>query len=148
MALNTTVIKELRRELDCLKTDRMTIDAKIDALKRILGGTEVSSPASRKSGRRDAGARPSLRASILRALSQVPKATPAELTRQLEEDGFKVGGATTLRERVWHELSRLRRRGSVRRTRSGYYQVSQAKQSAKFAESTSGNPGLEIRAVN
>ena len=156
MALNTTVLRELRRELECLKADRATVDARIDALTRILESSEVYSPPgpkSRRGGSRAstpaaASARPSLRASILGALKHLPKATPAELTRHLQEIGVQVGGATSLRERVWHELSRLRKRGFVRRTRRGYYQVSPLKPSTQPAAATPGDLRSDIAAVN
>ena len=141
MALTTKAMKELREELECLKADRAAVEARISALECILESgaetrTVVGSVA--RQGSLSAAAvsrRPPLRGSILRTLQLLSKATPAELTRRLQEDGLQVGGSTSLRERVWHELSRLRRTGFVRRTRGGHYQLRQARPATHFGVS-------------
>ena len=136
MALSITAINELRQELKSQQASRMAVEARIGALQCILESGDVGLTAAGKARPRrlvsttdTAPPRPSLRANILRTLQQLSTATPAELTARLQQDGVQVGGATSLRERVWHELSRLRRNDFIRRTRGGRYQVRQTKQS-------------------
>ena len=153
MALNTTVMRELQRELEGLKSYRTNVEARIDALQCILesGAVSLTNGKARSRGVLSADTpthRPSLRANILRTLQQMAKATPSELTGRLQQDGVQVGGSTSLRERVWHELSRLRRRGFVRRTRGGHYKPCQMKSSAKLVGPNPSNSKSEIAAVN
>ena len=154
MALTPKAMKELRAELECLKVDRAAVEARISALQCILESAAESRTVAGSvapSGSLSAATvsrRPPLRGSILRTLQLMSKATPAELTRRLQQDGLQVGGSTSLRERVWHELSRLRRMGFVRRTRGGHYQLRQAKPATHFAATNPADSKSDTPAVN
>ena len=154
MGLSTTAMKELRDELERQKAYRTVVEARIGALQCILDSGEVALAAEGKVRPRSSfstdsvSPRPSLRANILRTLQQLSKATPAELTARLRQDGVQVGGATSLRERVWHELSRLRRNDFIRRTRGGRYQLRQTKPSLRFAVPKPADPKSDSTAMN
>ena len=127
MSFSGRVLKELQKELQHLRKTRDVVVARIDALEVLLvqcrgsvaPGVHVNDVAN--ASRVKVG---SLRSNILRILEQVPTAGATDVTRQLEAEGFRVGGSTTLRERVAHELSRLRRKGVIQRTRLGLYERS------------------------
>ena len=127
MSFSGRVLKELQKELQDLRKTRDVVVARIDALEVLLvqrrgsvaprvNVNDVANASRVKVG--------SLRSNILRILEQVPTAGATDVTRQLEAEGFRVGGSTTLRERVAHELSRLRRKGVIQRTRLGLYERS------------------------
>ena len=154
MGLSNTAIKELRHELECQKAYRTAVEERIGAIQCILDSGErvLTAGGKARPGRSfstdTVSPRPSLRANILRTLQQLSKATPAELTARLQQDGVQVGGATSLRERVWHELSRLRRNDFIRRTRGGRYQLRQAKQSLRLAVPKPADPKSDTTAMN
>ena len=113
MAFSPTVIKELRRELTVLERERLRAEARVRAIRMIL--------AIRQEPTREP---PALRRRILSLLQHTAGgSTPAGLTRRLEQSGVQVGGTTPLRERVAHELSRMRRVGIVQRTPQGRYEL-------------------------
>ena len=127
MSFSGRVLKELQKELQDLRKTRDVVVARIDALEVLLvqrrgsvaprvDVNDVANASRVKVG--------SLRSNILRILEQVPAAGATDVTRQLEAEGFRVGGSTTLRERVAHELSRLRRKGVIQRTPLGSYERS------------------------
>ena len=132
MALSVQVTRELRKELASLEASRAAVDAKIRALHSVLADgrrsaasellTHVTSsePAKRESAR---FRRTPLRATVLAALHRLSQGTAADVLANLQARGIKVGGSTTLRERVSHELSRLRRKGVVRRAANGCYEI-------------------------
>jgi hypothetical protein len=135
MAFSTNVVMELRRELELLRNHRSEADAGIEAIELLLANERVNprGPVARSRAHvsepgRDAAASKrslrhtsSLRVNVLKTLERVSKGTVADLTTHLHAEGVRVGGATSLRERVAHELSRLRRKGMVRRYRNGQY---------------------------
>ena len=135
MRFSPSVMRELQEELRQLKTIRDGAIARIGALELILkrGGESSLIPPLRID---HTTTRPSLRANVLRIL-EVTRSSAADVARQLEADGFRVGGSTTLRERVAHEMSRLRRKGAIRRTRNGEYELAR---SSDKTEDPTGDP--------
>jgi hypothetical protein len=143
MALSYGVLNELKRELEHLRRVRGTIDARIQGLELIVSvaqpaghddlaslGIELSHDA-----RLDALApsssgvalnQASLRTKVLEAIAQRPGATSADVSQAIANDGFLVSGVTTLRNRVSHEISRLKRLGKIRKERNGLYVVGAA----------------------
>ena len=129
MALSAHVTRELRRELASLQASRTAIDERIRALQSVLGGSHaltgseqllpVNGDDSRKQQSRPPKPTP-LRATVLAALQRLSHGKAADIVADLESRGIEVGGSTTLRERVSHELSRLRRKGVVRRRYDRY----------------------------
>ena len=129
MALSKRVLRELHQELKQLQNVRDGAIARIGALEALLSGGDSPLGRDRMSRLKEQrvsgsrGPQPSLRASVIKTLEEVSSSTASDMARHLEATGFKVGGATTLRERVAHELSRLRRKGVVRRGRNGHYEL-------------------------
>ena len=121
MALSARVVRELQQELKDLKAVRDSAAARIGALEVILKRGRIHDTEPSPGKDRDSS-RPSLRASVLKTL-EGSRCTAADVARRLEAEGFRVGGSTTLRERVAHEMSRLRRKGVLRRVRSGEYEL-------------------------
>lgn len=105
----------------------MKLDAKIQAIELLLANEGLPPAHSRESVKSgpstNSGQKTSLRLSVLRALEASPRVTAAEVARQLQDEGFRVGGATSLRTRIAHELSRLRRKGVLRKYRNGRYAI-------------------------
>lgn len=137
MGFSSGVAKELRREHQLLKDERAKMEARIQAIEFLLSGEATRLARSRDStGNAAAGngatrrrtpnaKQTSLRVSVLQALKESPRVTAADVTRRLEEQGIRVGGATSFRERITHELSRLRRKGVLRKYRNGRYAIKQ-----------------------
>ena len=127
MALSQRVINELYKELAKLQALQDSAGAKIQALEAVLAehtaGSSTRLQRALSAGR--AGRVPglSLRANVLKTLQTQGSSAAADVYRHLENQGVRVGGTTTLRERVAHELSRLRRQGVVRRGRDGKYEL-------------------------
>src|SRR5687767_11557885 len=108
MSFSGRVLKELQKELQDLHKTRDVVAARIDALEVLLVQRRGSvAPRVDVNGVTNASRVKvvSLRANILRILEQVAPAGAADVTRHLEAEGYRVGGSTTLRERVAHELS-------------------------------------------
>jgi hypothetical protein len=126
MPLSQQVIRELRQELSELREQRVSIDSRIQGIQLILGGGNGAP--RRMTGEADASTgAPVVRGSLRQRLVDVLRDTPADvvsITKLLEGEGFVVGGATSLRQRVSHELSRLRRLGVVRRRRNRKFVLS------------------------
>jgi hypothetical protein len=141
MALSRSALDELRRELADVRHARDLLDARIQGLELILaadqaGGTthngeELDLPVRalrppttvRRNGvgrRREKG---SFRRMVLDALQKAPGSKSADLARLIEDEGFRISGSTSLRNRISHEIYRLRRLGVVRRERGGLYVV-------------------------
>lgn len=139
MALSRSALEELRRELAEVRRKRSVLDAHIQGLEIILaaeqsdgrarvgesadariaslsGATRQRPPAKR----REKG---SFRRTVLDALQKAPGSKCAELARVIEQEGFRIAGVTSLRNRISHEIYRLRRLGVVRRERGGLYVV-------------------------
>ena len=121
MPLSGQVLRELREELRDLERRRKLLDTKIQGIELILGNGRVHDPKldDGRLSERDASfeKRRSLRDAVIDVLRTTTSgATANEVTDLLEEDGFRVGGAETLRTRVAHELSRLRRRKVLRKS--------------------------------
>jgi hypothetical protein len=143
MALSYAVLNELKRELEHLRRVRGTIDGRIQGLELIVSGAQ---PAERddlaslgvdlsRDGRLDSttstasGAvlhQVSLRTKVLEAITERPGATSTDVSQAIAGDGFLVSGVTTLRNRVSHEISRLKRLGKIRKERNGLYVVGAA----------------------
>ena len=70
-----------------------------------------------------------------------------DVCMQLADAGIRVGGVTTLRERVAHELSRLRRKGVVLRGRDGKYELPKPVVSPDALPNTAAAP-RELQAFN
>jgi len=126
MPLSDAVVRELRAELDRLEQSKAELDARISGIRIVLNGSLNGHRAAATNGTA-APVMPiakkngvTLRSAILDILRETRVADVAEVTRRLNEHGFTVGGATSLRERTSHELRRLRTRGIVTRRRSKY----------------------------
>ena len=151
MPLSKRVVRELHRELKNLQSIRDGALARIGALEILLTeakAVEGRERVSRMDGRvpDSRGGRPSLRARVLTILEEVSSSSAGDMARRLEATGFEVGGSTTLRERVAHELSRLRRKGVVQRARDGHYEI--ARQELKHHDSASRSIQEELNAPN
>jgi hypothetical protein len=141
MALSRGALDELRRELADVRHARDLLDARIQGLELILtaeqggaairNGDDLDLPARalrtptpvRRNGvgrRREKG---SFRRMVLDALQKAPGSKSADLARLIEDEGFRIAGSTSLRNRISHEIYRLRRLGVVRRERGGLYVV-------------------------
>ena len=125
MAFSARVVRELQQELKELRAVRDGAVARIGALEVILKRGRARGSLDPVSGSEQAVPRPSLRASVLKTLERT-RSTAADVARHLEAEGFRVGGSTTLRERVAHEMSRLRRKGVIRRIRTGEYELARS----------------------
>ena len=126
--LSDLVSNELNQELRLLEALREAANTRIDAIQLLLSDRrlrtlEFGVPLSSVSEHRRPGRRPPLRSAVLNALKRLSSGSAAGVTRQLQAEGFQVGGATTLRERVSHELSRMRRNGLVARRANGQYEI-------------------------
>jgi hypothetical protein len=77
---------------------------------------------------------------VLETIRRAPGSKSSDVAQMIQDDGFRVGGVTSLRNRVSHEISQLRKQGAVRRDLDGFYAV---------PGKTHGNtaPGAESRAV-
>jgi hypothetical protein len=122
-----------------VRRKRSLLDAHIQGLEIILAAEQPDGPApigegadgrttghSRTDSRRPAAKRRekgSFRRTVIDALQKVPGSKCADLARVIEEEGFRIAGVTSLRNRVSHEIYRLRRLGVVRRERGGLYVV-------------------------
>ena len=136
MPLSSNALGELRAELKDLQRRRSNIDDRIKGIELVLVAEQADRSgrkrtdreertASRGSGKRTTSSNGgSLRTSVLEILrSMTSGSNAAEITKRLEEDGFRVGGETSLRLRVGHELSRLRHSGVLRKRRNKKYVV-------------------------
>lgn len=121
MALSTSVVQELRRELQRLEAERNKLGEQIDAIRRLIddgperpkftfGGTvtETSLPAPK-----------SVKATVLDVLLQHPGWKSGQVTSFLRERGFETGGDTKLSHRVYNEIWRMVQSGEVVRTPDG-----------------------------
>ena len=155
MALSRSALEELRRELVEVRHTRDALDARIQGIELILAaeqagsaglrsggdgfdaqarGTRVTVPANRSAvgRRREKG---SFRRMVLDALQKAPGSKCADLARLIEDEGFRIAGSTSLRNRISHEIYRLRRLGVVRRERGGLYVVTPTTPDAEQAHS-------------
>ena len=127
MGLSQAALRELRSELANLKRYRGELEAQVHGIEMILARRSARSAAPAHAPETElALARPgdskgSLRSRITGLLQQTSGLRTSELAERLHQEGFRVGGATSLRERVSHELSRLRSLKLVRRRRGGRY---------------------------
>lgn len=128
MAFTNGVVEELRREHRLVQQHRTEMDARIQAIEVLLAKEAVSETSLQPPVRHTSVPRPrshakytSLRLHVLRALEHMPSTTAVDLTQRLQGEGVRVGGATSLRERIAHELSRLKRKGVLRKYRNGRY---------------------------
>ena len=149
MALSQRVLKELQKELKDLQSVQDAAGARIAALEMVLvneaalkGRLRLSASKLRPGGEQRGM---SLRAHVLKALGELPNRTPMDVTSHLEQIGFRVGGSTTLRERVAHEMSRLRRKGVIRRT-GRQYELTTVMPTG--IETAGRSPSQELRALN
>ena len=139
MGLSRMTLRELRSELAKLQRIRSEVDVQIQALELFLSPRAGINGEVRKDPRprtspvelvmvapRRFGTNGSLRSRITDLLQQAPGLKTSELADRLLQDGFQVGGATSLRERVSHEVSRLKRLRLVRRGRGGRYTLALA----------------------
>ena len=139
MGLSRMTLRELRSELAKLQRLRSEVDVQIHALELFLSPRAAGNGDARRDGRpktspvelvmlapRRFGVNGSLRSRITQMLQQAPGLKTSELADRLFQDGFQVGGATSLRERVSHEVSRLKRLRLVRRGRGGRYTLALA----------------------
>lgn len=131
MSFSDVVLRELKVELESMRKRRESIDVRINAIELLLAGGQAGRPAavtapepSRRQTfhmlRPGRPRRGSLRVRILQLLDTAAL-TGREVAAQLESERFRVGGKATLRDRVTHELSRLRRHGILRRDPAGQY---------------------------
>jgi hypothetical protein len=140
MALSRSALDELRRELADVRQKRGILDARIQGLELILSAEQTTAgvvgedgqdalprnlrgttQAKRAPGRRRE--KGSFRRMVMDALQKAPGSKCADLARVIEEEGFRIAGSTSLRNRISHEIYRLRRLGVVRRERGGLYVV-------------------------
>jgi hypothetical protein len=144
MALSRGALDELRRELAAVRRSRATIDARIQGLELILAAERSSAAEGVESSRRSARIRipspskgrpvgrrrekGSFRKMVLDALQKAPGSKCADLARLIEDEGVRIDGATSLRDRISHEIYRLRRLGAVRKDRGGLYVVQATQQ--------------------
>ena len=153
MGLSHGALNELRRELGHLRQARADIEARLQGIELILSAepdTRTGSPGAVSARHSDATnhAVPqqgphkqiSLRKKVLEILRRAPGSKSSDVAQMIQADGFRIGGVTSLRNRVSHEISQLRKHGLVRRDRSGLYVVS-----AKVPGSAS--EGAENRSV-
>src|SRR5262249_24765916 len=121
MSLSIQVVRELQRELGELLQRRESLNVRIKSIELIVRSADprqgrLHGPLeSRKSHVGDHAAarkRGALRATVLEILNGLPGGGDAQLvTERLRAHGFNVGGSTSLRQRVSHELARLSRLG-------------------------------------
>ena len=149
MALSRTALEELRRELADVRQRRALLDSRIQGLELILSAEQQSGGASLIAESPDVDARSlriaaqpkrassarrrekgSFRKMVLDALQKAPGSKCADLARLIEDEGFQIAGVTSLRNRISHEIYRLRRLGVVRRERGGLYVVAPTKASS------------------
>ena len=143
MPLSQQVLRELKVELASLRQRQDDIGARIKGIEVLLNaeGTAravppvaVSDP-DRTSSRVLSRIRP--RRGVLRArLIQMLRSsalTGTQLAGRLEAEGLRVGGKASLRTRVSHELSRLRRLGVLRKDESGQFQLAAESPSVQVA---------------
>ena len=85
---------------------------------------------------------------VLDALQKAPGSKCADLARLIEDEGFRISGSTSLRNRISHEIYRLRRLGVVRRERGGLYVVTPTTPDAEHAHTRRYEHGEpEVKAV-
>lgn len=136
MGLTQRTLRELRAELVNLQRHRGAIDEQIQGIELILSARSGDTAAARTNvrtdgsgvalvavGRQKRATRGSLRKELTEMLRGTPGLKAAELADRLHREGFRIGGATGLRERVSHELSRLRRLNIVQRRPGGRYKL-------------------------
>lgn len=133
MPLSRAALRELTTELASLRERRQAIDTAIQGIEVLLTdpSNEQATPEplnaapSRPGRTRPIRRRGSLRMKVLGLLDRSTGLTSAQVTGRLEADGFRVSGRASLRERVSHELARLRRRGVLKKNDAGQYQVAE-----------------------
>jgi hypothetical protein len=124
MVFSRTTLRELRDELGDLQQRRDALDRSIVAIELIVSGARPGEHASGRSAQVESDGknpRGSLRHSVLEVLRATSGSNAIEVTKRLDQVGFRVGGTTSLRQRVSHELSRLRRLGIIRKRRNRKY---------------------------
>jgi DNA-binding transcriptional ArsR family regulator len=145
MSFTATAIKELKQELASLQTSRANVDARMKAIEILLSNngakpsTNGAKPISRVAPALPKSRVGSLRSIVLKELRQASPANTGDLTKRLETQGVRVGGVTSLHERISHELSRLRRDGIVRRDRKGGYMIRFAQSNGSATETPAGS---------
>lgn len=140
MGLTTGTLRELRSELANLRRQRGEVDARIRGIELVVSPRAGDAAELRKDhgrhgsavdllvvARRQRGTKGSLGSKLTAMLHGTKGLKTAELSDRLHREGFRVGGATGLRARVSHELSRLRRLKVVRRRRGGRYTLAAEK---------------------
>jgi hypothetical protein len=129
MAFSQAVIRELQGELARLQRDREKLEQHMNSLQAVLAGItngtnghDVQRPNTVVSDRVRNPV--SLRATILEILRGVPAgANTSEIAELLVQRQFQIGGSTSLRERITHELRRLRLSGIVRKSRNKKFRL-------------------------
>jgi hypothetical protein len=130
MRLSQQTLRELRDSLSDLRRQRELIDERMNAIEQLVAAVRPENARGKSSALPDAKEmqappRGSLRHYLLEALRATPGSNAREIANRLSQDGFRVGGVTSLRQRVSHELARLRRLGVLRRARNQRYSVKQ-----------------------
>jgi hypothetical protein len=138
MPLSQTTKTDLQRELVDLKQVRESLDDRITAIEAVLVGEAVTrtvrakatvndereAPAKTKAGPRKKRRSKRLGPTISDIVQRTPGVRSGQVTRILMDEGFVLRGKTPLRKRVYEELRKLTKRGSIRRdSERGYVPV-------------------------
>jgi len=139
MPFSAAVVSELQGEVKRLERDRAVIDARLDALRKILGEEQMSdggtwgsvfSVGVSPSGRASQSASPipgpdarSFRDEVLAVIRQHPGVKAAFVARALREHGVAPGGNTPLSHRVYNEVWRMTNNGVLRKNDDGGFTV-------------------------
>lgn len=136
MALSQNVIRELKRELATLHNSRLEIEAKTIAIQKILAPQQIdtlkdhqpqaqipnviTARPQRKAKKRMPRKGISLRQTVVEVVGQSPGMTTKDVTQVLRDRGISETGRTSLGDRVYHELYRMVRQGTMQRNGDGF----------------------------
>jgi hypothetical protein len=136
MPFSPAVLAELHTELERLQKQRLDIDDRIDAIRRVLGDKLPGQPSRVPLNvellegliARDALSQPlptpptpTVKSVVFSVLKERPGVKAAAITKLLKERGFKTNGPTRLSHRVYNELWRMHRDGEITKTPDGRF---------------------------
>lgn len=151
MPISAGLASQLSRELHELRRRREALSICIQHIEALLASRACvdtrhrAQPRPRIRGSGDGMKKPargSLRRRIVEIVGSSSGIGGREVFEVLSDEKFTVGGKASLRERVAHELSRLRRRGVLTRSRDGRFALSKRLQLVA-SESVNGQTAVE-----
>lgn len=135
MSFSPAVLAELHAEVESLQKQRLDIDERIDAIRRLLGNKLPGQPSGRPARvPLDTNAflalsepeppplpTQTVKSVVFSVLKERPGVKAAAITKLLRERGYQTNGPTRLSHRVYNELWRMAKDGEVTKTPDGRF---------------------------